>query len=179
MNKILRIAPLITILFFITSCKKDSEPDEEETESGTASCVLNGETFTSSGNSATLTIETDGTDISKSLSVYLFGSESSINITLLCITEDDNVDHNIPLKPYTEPSVLNSGGSAIIGDSSSLWDTSTHDDATANITLTALNSSDKTVSGTFSFSAADFSTGEINCHATDGIFTDISYTVIE
>lgn len=60
-----------------------------------------------------------------------------------------------------------------------VWEISSFGDDDGSATITSCNETNKSVSGVFDFTITDFFSGELLYEVTNGVFTDVTYTVVE
>ncbi len=186
---IVKLMSLMLVLSVVTSCGDD---EVDPTTSGSMSWKVDGVSQSAVLFNNTLIKAIDpGTgigakrlDIRGSLSdgtgVIVTISDFRDRIVGNCITEetyDLDVDNNYCEDIDAVTEVCN-GYIGTYFYTSTQAEIASIDDV-GTVTITSCDESNKMISGVFSFSISDFFTGEILYDITDGVFTDVSYTVIE
>jgi hypothetical protein len=175
----LLILPLLALIA-VSSCKKKKDPEPEETTvtpqpqtNGTMTAVLNGNSWTSTRNSAELLIDDDqqisafALNGETSANLFVFGFDiPNANTNLLVDTHDEGLTKDDAVMIYAKKTA---GGGTLIEHSI--------DEATFNIT--AVDNANKKASGTFTLKAHKIGSTAAadSIKITNGVFTNVSFAV--
>ena len=157
-------------LFVMSNC---SPEEVEPVAEGSMSCTLNGEYWEaiSFENILTkITVEPKG----KRLDVQALGMGIEMTLAMTLYTND--LDNSMPLVTYKTNSEVY-GALVVITDGAPFFPEILGGGGYGEISVTAINPSEKTISGVFEFESNVFGGTEDAYIATDGILTNLSFTV--
>lgn len=170
------VALLASISF--TSC--DDDPVEPVPEvSGSMTCFLNGTSWSAAVIRGELNFVNTFDGIIKRLEIY--GSSGlSASIELVCIVEDTDLDEDIPTGIYKEDQENFKARIYVRnGDLFPVAYVDGFETDSGKVEVTSINAATKKCSGTFEFWAHERGGTEITYIATSGVFTDVTYTIVE
>ena len=141
-------------------------------------CTLNGETWTALTTRGELQIVDSPDGIAKRIDIMgSFGLTSSIGLG--CAAEDTDLNEDIPTGTYREDG---ENFLTVITYTEGITPIAVVDgfaEDSAKVIISSINATTKKVSGTFEFWAHQWAGEEITHIATDGVFTNIDYVIVE
>lgn len=191
---------ITTVIF--SSCKKDDDGDACSTQ-GTLTCIIDGQNFTASGFNNTLfkgVDNTQGGTEAKRLDIRGEAANGALIILSLSDYRDGIAGNNFRVGKYYMPYNLTSygvcgssttGTYACAGGLVTYYPTGSQTnvrassggsgydrDSTHYVEITANDAAAQTISGRFKVAITDFGTFD-EVLVTDGVFTNVCYSVIE
>ncbi len=161
----------LVLLLSLGSCE---EPEPEVIEEMT--CMLNGSPWVGTNMNHTLLRIQDSTPTGKRLD--LRAKALGVQIILTCGVTPNSAGNVIPTGTYN---MGNSGGKegliTLLSGISVEAVSSGYGEDVGYVTITSMDSPTQRCSGTFAFKAKDLGTDEIIYEGTEGVFTNLKYTV--
>lgn len=169
---------LISLLLFIVGCTPDPDPEPVLPTSGTMVCTLNGSPWTALTTRGELQIADTPDGIAKRLDVYgSIGLTSSIGLGL--VLEDTDLDEDIPTGTYREDGENFLTVIAYTEGIAPIAVVDGFEEDSAKVVITSINAATKKCSGTFEFWAHAWAGTEVTHIASEGVFTDIVYVIVD
>ncbi len=163
----------LTLLFLIFASCEEEEVELDYTEAGEMSCTLNGEPWAAISFNNILTKYTSEP---KGKRMDIRGKGMGIEITIAMSLYTEDLGNSLPLVTYKTNSPVY-GSLVLITDGHSLFPEMLGGGGYGEVTLTAINPSTRTMSGTFEFETSSFGSSEEPYIAVDGIFTGLKFIV--